>query len=137
MAKRKYNEYQDVVDRDNGICQVCGTTFAPEIHHIIYRSHGGPDEAWNLITLCKPHHQEAHRSPERFPRWMFHGAIQHGMTVLGYAQNIHVVSRLAWRYKEALATCISCRYRDETNECEVWEQKVDWDYGCNVWEPRS
>lgn len=33
-----------------------------EVHHIIYRSHGGPDEEWNLITLCKEHHMAAHNN---------------------------------------------------------------------------
>jgi hypothetical protein len=26
-------------------------------HHIVYRSHAGPDDAWNLTTLCAWHHQ--------------------------------------------------------------------------------
>lgn len=131
------NQYPLVVQRDDGICSICGSTWSPEIHHIIYRSHGGPDEAWNLITLCKSHHQEVHRYPKRYPKWIFHGAIQHGMTAHGYAQAVQTAKALPWRYKEALATCVSCQYRSETNECAVWEQKVDWDYGCNVWEPRT
>lgn len=134
---QKKNQYHLVVERDDQICSICGTGWSPEIHHIIFRSQGGPDEAWNLITLCKVHHQEVHRNPDRWPRWLLHGSIQHGMTAHGYAQVLHTATKLPWRYKEPVATCVSCKYRTETNFCEVWEQKVDWDYGCNVWELRN
>ena len=28
-----------------------------ELHHVIYRSRGGGDEGWNIVTLCRFHHQ--------------------------------------------------------------------------------
>jgi len=39
-------------------CRVwgCGAIFNLEVHHIIPRGKQGPDESWNLITLCKKHH---------------------------------------------------------------------------------
>ena len=53
--------------RDRCCCQrvlpdgiICGSTWKPEIHHIIERVHGGSDELDNLITLCKKHHQMQH-----------------------------------------------------------------------------
>lgn len=36
----------------------CGATENLEVHHIIGRGAGGPDEEWNLITLCPKHHRE-------------------------------------------------------------------------------
>jgi 5-methylcytosine-specific restriction endonuclease McrA len=37
--------------RDQRRCRVCGKT-ATETHHIIARSLGGPDDAWNLASVC-------------------------------------------------------------------------------------
>lgn len=42
------------------LCQSCGAV-AVDIHHIIYRSRGGSDEADNLIALCRKCHEKAHR----------------------------------------------------------------------------
>lgn len=41
-------------------CRVWGCSCRKdlEVHHIIPRSKGGPDEAWNLITLCADHHNQ-------------------------------------------------------------------------------
>lgn len=33
-------------------------------HHIVYRSHGGDDADWNLVTLCDRCHDAIHQ------RWM-------------------------------------------------------------------
>lgn len=54
---------QQVLDRDNRQCQVCGTTRenALQLHHIQYRSHGGSHEQWNLVTLCATHHDAVHQ----------------------------------------------------------------------------
>ena len=30
------------------------------VHHIIYRSECGPDETWNLVTLCVDCHSAVH-----------------------------------------------------------------------------
>jgi len=46
-----------VLARDRGFCQVPGCSrAATQAHHIDYRSAGGPDEPWNLISLCAAHH---------------------------------------------------------------------------------
>jgi len=43
--------------RDRGLCQVPGCSrAATDAHHIDYRSAGGADEEWNLISLCAAHH---------------------------------------------------------------------------------
>jgi 5-methylcytosine-specific restriction endonuclease McrA len=41
-------------------CQVCGGT-AVDIHHIVYKSHGGSDDVSNLIALCRNCHNKAHK----------------------------------------------------------------------------
>ena len=52
-----------VLDRDNHTCQHCkgkSKDSKLEVHHIIFRRDGGSDEASNLITLCKTHHDDLH-----------------------------------------------------------------------------
>ena len=49
-----------VYERDNGLCQICGKA-GTEIHHIIFKSHGGNNFANNLILLCYYcHHVNIH-----------------------------------------------------------------------------
>lgn len=42
-------------------CRWCGAP-GTEVHHIVYRSSGGPDVATNLIFLCGECHMRAHSS---------------------------------------------------------------------------
>lgn len=52
-----------VLDRDNYRCQnkKCTSKCKKlEVHHIIFRSNNGSDEALNLITLCKVCHDDLH-----------------------------------------------------------------------------
>ncbi len=52
-----------VLNRDNYTCQCCRGKHKDsklEVHHIIYRSQGGSDEADNLITLCHTCHKAVH-----------------------------------------------------------------------------
>ena len=53
--------YQKVAERDNHECRICGNNQI-QIHHIIFRSHGGKNTKENLITLCKHHHDKAHKN---------------------------------------------------------------------------
>ncbi len=43
-------------------CEICSYDKLPvlNIHHIVERSNGGSDEAYNLIVLCRNCHGEAH-----------------------------------------------------------------------------
>ncbi|MDI6767720.1 MAG: HNH endonuclease [Bacteroidota bacterium] len=41
-----------VLQRDNWVCQVCGKSTSGQVHHIIPRRSGGSDTLTNLITLC-------------------------------------------------------------------------------------
>ena len=52
-----------VLDRDNHTCQYCKGKSKDkrlEVHHIVFKRNNGSDEASNLITLCKTHHDELH-----------------------------------------------------------------------------
>ena len=52
-----------VLNRDNYTCQYCkgkSKDSKLEVHHIIYRSNNGSDEADNLIVLCKSCHDKVH-----------------------------------------------------------------------------
>lgn len=54
---------RQVLERDNRQCQVCGTSRENylQLHHVVYRSHGGSHEEWNLVTLCAKHHDAVHQ----------------------------------------------------------------------------
>ncbi len=51
---------EDVLTRDCNSCRLCGTRYMVHIHHIKYRSEGGPHTRENLIVLCEKHHTEVH-----------------------------------------------------------------------------
>ena len=50
-----------VMARDRG-CRFpgCTNTRWVDVHHVIWRSRGGPSELWNLVTLCRSHHNAVH-----------------------------------------------------------------------------
>jgi hypothetical protein len=65
--------------RQGGLCAVPGCSRAAEhVHHVVYRSQGGPDDPWNLIGICSPHH--------------LHGVHRGYLTVKGRAGEL-----LVWR----------------------------------------
>lgn len=45
--------------RDGNVCRWCGKR-GEQVHHVLYRSQGGPDEPSNLILLCMEHHGVVH-----------------------------------------------------------------------------
>ena len=52
-----------VLNRDNYTCQYCKGKHKDsklEVHHIVFHSQGGSDEASNLITLCHTCHKDLH-----------------------------------------------------------------------------
>jgi 5-methylcytosine-specific restriction endonuclease McrA len=63
LAPRDYEELREqVLRRDAGRCQTCGSMSNLEVHHQEYRSHSGEDRADNLITLCHVCHRSMHES---------------------------------------------------------------------------
>lgn len=52
--------YEILYMRDNYQCRHCKSRCDLHPHHIVYRSHQGPDELTNLITLCAQCHTAVH-----------------------------------------------------------------------------
>lgn len=57
---------QEIRRRDGNRCRWCGVSSWLQVHHVRYRSEGGPDAPHNLLTLCGDHHAEAHASKRRW-----------------------------------------------------------------------
>ncbi len=65
MAKRLKGEAwrkrcQEVWDRDDGLCILCGREGTSPPHHVQFKSRGGSDDMDNLATLCLADHEDAH-----------------------------------------------------------------------------
>lgn len=65
METKRKKAYKETVNRDLSLCQVCGMQ-AVDIHHIVFRSHGGDDIPENLICLCRFHHDMAHKDEKHW-----------------------------------------------------------------------
>lgn len=47
--------------RDGCACRVCGASKVPlELHHLVPESQGGRSQPGNLISVCRPCHQQLH-----------------------------------------------------------------------------
>lgn len=69
-----------VLDRDSHTCQYCkgkSKDHRLEVHHIIFRSNGGSDEAKNLITLCKTCHDKVHANKIKLNGGKIKGQLKH------------------------------------------------------------
>ena len=53
---------RQVLDRDGWKCRNprCGFRGNLHCHHILFRSEGGDDVSWNLVTLCSECHDKIH-----------------------------------------------------------------------------
>lgn len=59
---------QKIRRRDGYKCMVCGATSKTlDVHHIIYLSHHGTNQQYNLITLCRKCHEAEHDRVFDFP----------------------------------------------------------------------
>ena len=52
---------EDILDRDNYRCVVCGGN-PDDIHHVKYKSKGGRNVLSNGVALCRNCHNQAHSS---------------------------------------------------------------------------
>lgn len=59
MTKQDKRAYRSVRNRDNNRCIICGLNVT-EVHHVIYRSHGGITDKRNMVCLCPNHHRMVH-----------------------------------------------------------------------------
>lgn len=57
---------QRTFEADGHRCRFCGTEYVLHLHHIKYRSEGGPHEVSNLIVLCLACHELVHTNKGRF-----------------------------------------------------------------------
>lgn len=46
-------------------CEACNIIEAQEVHHILTRATGGPDENWNFLALCRADHMIFHQLGRR------------------------------------------------------------------------
>ena len=60
--KKIYVEYFRYGEQDMIPCEVCGR-MCVDVHHLVFRSHGGGNEIENLMGLCRDHHDMCHDFP--------------------------------------------------------------------------
>lgn len=116
---------REVLERDSHRCRGCGLSKGPlEVHHIIYRSQGGKDEAWNLITLCRGCHGRAHgtNGPRVVP-WRWFAILR---------ANVWGVEKA-----ETLELCATCDHRTALGWCQEWDQEVVPEMTCGRWTLRD
>ena len=65
LSPKKYNALkEEVFDRDK-FCVLCGKP-PTDLHHVIFRSHGGDDSKENCVALCHDcHENKAHGDDSR------------------------------------------------------------------------
>ena len=61
--KQIYIDFFDYIISEYIPCEHCSSP-AVDIHHILFKSHGGKDEIMNLIALCRDCHNRAHNEPD-------------------------------------------------------------------------
>ena len=54
-----------ILERDEFLCRFCNrggrySDYLLEIHHIVWRRHGGQDQPSNLMTICVECHDKLH-----------------------------------------------------------------------------
>ena len=66
--KVSHETYMKVYNRDNGICQMCGSNQNLNLHHILYRSQRRDliDEPTNCIMLCSQCHELVHSNKKKY-----------------------------------------------------------------------
>lgn len=66
--KVSHETYMKVYERDEGVCQLCGTNQNIHAHHVLYRSQRKDliDEPTNMILLCEEHHSLVHSNKKKY-----------------------------------------------------------------------
>ena len=68
---------QQIYERDNGLCQQCGS-LGTEIHHVKFRSQGGRGVYSNGVLLCHSCHRKVHDNRELALQWQKHFESMYG-----------------------------------------------------------
>ena len=65
VARRRrirVSDKNEVFERDNYTCQICGKKHERlEVHHIVFKSEGGSNSMSNLVSLCCDCHEKIHK----------------------------------------------------------------------------
>lgn len=85
---------REVYRRDGYACALCGDVRHLQIHHILHRSEGGTDDAWNLITLCDKCHAIAHGHTFIVEDYMTQGDAEQAINE--YMADLYARQGLAW-----------------------------------------
>ncbi len=84
----KHTVRSEVLSRDRYRCRGCLYN-SGEVHHILFRSQGGLDEAWNLITLCPSCHRRAHgTNGKQIHPEVLYGMIEHDLFTWQRAEKV-------------------------------------------------
>lgn len=86
--------YDEIMRRDRKRCRFCGSRNNLHVHHVLYRSQGGPGENWNLITLCAIHHNIVHSNKSKYMP-LCRGVIW--MTYMGPHRQITIPQLQRWK----------------------------------------
>lgn len=74
-----------IYERDNWTCAVCGTHCRKNIncHHIIPVRHNGPDDDWNLVTVCvRCHATQEWRYGSSLYFWGYFSPLDYGIVAI-------------------------------------------------------
>lgn len=58
--RKVYSDFFHIGPQDQWRCEMCRMEPMDDVHHIVFRSHGGNNEIENLIGLCRWCHNRAH-----------------------------------------------------------------------------
>lgn len=117
-----------IFERDRFRCRGCAKQ-AQEVHHIIFRSHGGGDEPDNLIALCRNCHEIAHgRRQGTMPAWVLQGMLQH---------NKWRVCCSIWKEFAFNRFCSTCDNRSADFACLLKGENVSRTDTCVDWTLRD
>ncbi len=122
-SSRRYRTFT----RDGWRCQVpgCGSRAHLHAHHVIYRSRNGPDEGWNLVSVCRSCHEMIHsgcitvrgRAPDGL-EWAM-GVNGAGDVRERYRNGLRVACDLTWK------TATSSAAAPRTVAPDDWRQACD------------
>jgi 5-methylcytosine-specific restriction endonuclease McrA len=83
MGRLRWYIREEVLERDNYHCQICGSNHLLEIHHIRHFSNGCDNRPQNLITVCHTCHKVIHcYIPNLIPSGV--NPLLHQNTILDY-----------------------------------------------------
>ena len=117
-----------VLERDRFRCRGC-TTGSGELHHIVFRSHGGQDTEDNLITLCRGCHDQAHgKKRAKLPAWVLQAMLTY---------NKWRACCGLWKEFARTKNCLTCDARTVDGRCLFKDIEIGPLDGCDDWALRS